>query len=293
MSNDKSEKSRQPASSPGAKTTGIIAFAAAVALAGIDGRLAILPLLGFVLLCAAAPFFPRFGFFVPVISRGRSGKRAVALTFDDGPDPDTTPELLRLLAAHGVQATFFVTGARANAHPDLVREILARGHDIGNHSYHHDPLLMFRGRRALAEEIFRTQRTLNRLGVHPFAFRPPAGITGPRLGPVLRDADLYTLNFSRRAFDHGNRRIENLSKKILDRIRPDDIVLLHDTCPHPKRLIPVWLREIERILAGITTRGLTVLPVSEIIGRPVMAAAPGDLTDRNAPDRIPERASGK
>src|SRR5262245_26249525 len=74
---------------------------------------------------------------VLAVRRGRSGDHRVSLTFDDGPDPEATPRLLRLLAARGARATFFLIGERAQRHQDVVREIVAEGHEIGNHTWHH------------------------------------------------------------------------------------------------------------------------------------------------------------
>jgi len=86
----------------------------------------------------------------------------------------------------------------------------------------------------------------------------------------LLKSDVYIINFSCRAFDGGNRWIENISRNILKRIRPDDIVLLHDIRQKNERLTLHWLNEIELILMGLKNKGLSVLPLSEIIGRPVM-----------------------
>ena len=90
-----------------AERLGLTAFALAALLGAVDLRLATVPLTLFVILCAMAPFFPGAGFYFPVVSRGRTGKPVVALTFDDGPDPNTTPRLLDLLARYHVPATFF------------------------------------------------------------------------------------------------------------------------------------------------------------------------------------------
>lgn len=250
--------------------TGLISFLAAILLSFVDLRFSVVPLAGFVLLCLVAPFLPFMGYYLPVISRGKSGEQAVALTFDDGPDPLSTPEVLRLLSKHRVQATFFVTGEKAFKHPNLVREIIRQGHSIGNHTYSHDNLLLLKGRNHLLNEIEKAQNVLRNLGVIPFAFRPPAGVTSPGLDPVLRHLDLYTVNFSCRAFDGGNRRIRNLSKKILKRVHPDDIILLHDTKPKNDDLFSCWLKEMDSMLTGIEAKGLAVLPLSTIIGRPVM-----------------------
>lgn len=250
--------------------TGLISLLAAILLSFVDLRFSVVPLAGFVLLCLVAPFLPFMGYYLPVISRGKSGEQAVALTFDDGPDPLSTPELLRLLSKHRVQATFFVTGEKAFKHPDLVREIIRQGHSIGNHTYSHDNLLLLKGRNHLLNEIEKAQNVLRKLGVIPFAFRPPAGVTSPGLDPVLRCLNLYTVNFSCRANDCGNRRIRNLSKKILKRVHPDDIILLHDTRPKNDHLFSCWLKEMDSMLTGLEVKGLTVLPLSTIIGRPVM-----------------------
>src|SRR5881397_2162197 len=86
------------------------------------------------------------------VRRGAAGRRRVALTFDDGPDPEATPRLLRLLAARDVRATFFLIGERAARHPDIVRALVADGHEVGNHTWHHRNA-WFLSPRATAEEI--------------------------------------------------------------------------------------------------------------------------------------------
>lgn len=262
-----------------AEWIGLVSFLIAILLLFFNALLAVIPLAGFLLLCTAAPFFPGFGFYLPIISRGTSGKKAVALTFDDGPDPLSTPSLLRLLLKREVKATFFVTGKKAVEHPELINEIILQGHSIGNHSHVHNNLAMFKSCKSIATEIECAQNVFSDFGVLPLAFRPPVGITGPRLRPALLKSGMYIVNFSCRGFDGGNRWIKRLSKKILERIRPDDIVLLHDSRPKNERLIPYWLNEIDLILTGLEARGLAVLPLGEIIGRPVMITKFGGVKE--------------
>ncbi|MFO7598881.1 MAG: polysaccharide deacetylase family protein [Candidatus Desulfacyla sp.] len=259
-----------------AHVAGFASFAAAILLCFIDVQLSIVPLTIFVLLCVAAPFFPRVSFFLPIVSQGTSGKRAVAITFDDGPDPRSTPALLQLLSKNRIQGTFFVTGQKASRHPELIRDILSLGHSIGNHSYSHDNFIMLKGATSLKKEIQSTQEILRRSGITPLAFRPPVGITNPGLWKVLRELGMYNVNFSCRAIDAGNRRIKNLSTRILKRLRPDDIIALHDAMPADHALFSYWLNEIELILSGIRERGFAVYPLSQLIGRPVMATRPTD-----------------
>jgi peptidoglycan/xylan/chitin deacetylase (PgdA/CDA1 family) len=248
---------------------GVAAFICAVGLAQVDLRLTLIPTFLFILLCLVAPFLPRFSFYLPIISSGHTGRQVVALTFDDGPDPATTPPLLRLLGVQGVPATFFVIGRRAAAYPDLIRAILDAGHSIGNHSFNHDPFVGFKGQERIAEEVLMTQRVLDDLGVTPLVFRPPMGVTYPGLGKVLRELGLGTVTFSCRAFDRGNRSIGHLAERILGKARGDDIIMLHDLPPVHPASIPGWLAEVEALLSGITRRGLEIRPLSELIGRPV------------------------
>lgn len=263
-----------------AEWSGLLSLLTAVLLFFIDARLSPIPLAVFFLLCISAPFFPRFGFYLPIISRGISGKRAVAITFDDGPDSLTTPHLLQLLHEHRVKAAFFVTGKKAAENPELVNAILEQGHAIGNHSYSHNILILFKSCQGIIKEIEAAQNVLGEFGVRPLAFRPPAGITNPRLRPALLKCGVYLVNFSCRAFDGGNRWIENLSGRILKQVRPDDIILLHDSRPKYESTLPQWLNEIERLLSGLRSRGLAVLPLSEIIEKPVMIIGADGVTEK-------------
>lgn len=258
-----------------ANVSGIAALALAALLWLIRPELALVPLAAFVLACIIAPYCPSRGFFLKVISRARTNEPIVALTFDDGPDPMTTGPLLGLLDRYGVKAAFFVAGSRAERDGQLIEAILAGGHEIGNHSYHHDPLLMLRGPRIITREIEATQEALGRFGIRPLAFRPPVGITNSMLGGIINRLGLYVLNFSCRGYDFGNRRLKGLSRKILKKAKPGDIILLHDTRPPGAPTIDTWLREVEMVLSGLKTRGLRAVPLSELTGRPVMVKTPG------------------
>ena len=259
---------------------GCWSFLLALLLAFVDIRLMLMVLAGFVAMCFAAPFFPGSNFYLPVVSRGSSGRKAVALTFDDGPDPQTTPELLRLLKKHRVTGTFFVNGRKADLYPQLINEILSHGHCVANHSFNHDVFMAFRSEQTVMRDIEAVQEVLSQHGITPLAFRPPAGITSPRLRLVLQTKGMFTVNFSCRARDGGNRWLRHLSQKILRRVRPDDIVLLHDILPRSTSLLPLWVEEIDRILEGIRKKGLVVLPLAELIGKPVMIRT----TERDASD---------
>ncbi len=259
-----------------ARRWALIALVSVVLLLMAAPSLALLPVGAYAAVCFLAPFFPHWSWYLPIVSRGNCasrptrGSKAVALTFDDGPDPQATPLLLDLLDRHGTMATFFLLGRRAVRHPELVDAILAAGHTVGNHSYSHDLTLMLRSSKRLSADIEAMQKLLAGHGIRPRAFRPPVGITNPMLGAVLRRLGLFAVNFSCRGYDMGNRRLDNLATKLLKRARPGDILLLHDTAPPRKENLAVWLSEVEKLLVGLENKGLKVKPLESVIGREVM-----------------------
>lgn len=260
---------RRPSKPSAAEISGAAALLLALLFSLFSPPLAVLPLALFLLTCLAAPFVAGYGFFLPVISRGNPEGNKVALTFDDGPWPASTPILLDLLARHNLQATFFVVGQQAEKHPELIAAILAQGHTIGNHSLRHDCLLMLRSPKTLQKDIHAAQDILKKLGVTPFVFRPPAGITNPRLKQVLALENLLAVNYSCRAMDCGNRNIDNLAEKILKQLRPGDIIMLHDLPPQGKTLLPIWQKELDRLFAALQDN-YQVVSLEKIIHHPVM-----------------------
>ena len=248
-----------------AVVTALVTLAAAV----VHWPLAVLFPALFAILCVSASVCQRCGFYLPVISRGSDRLNAVALTFDDGPDPATTPRLLDLLAARGVPATFFVTGRRAHAHPELIRAIADAGHTLGNHSYSHSTLLAFKGRVRLRADIAATQDELARQGIATALFRPPVGVTYPGLAAVLAELGLSAVGFSCRARDFGNRTVDHIARRILACAAPGDIIMLHDLPPRKAGRVDRWLAEIDALLSGLNVRNLAVRPLLDLIGHRV------------------------
>ena len=136
-----------------------------------------------------ASFAPRSGLLGPNLTRlpdAAVARREIAITFDDGPDPEITPRVLDWLDRAGARGTFFCVGARAAAHPGVVREIVRRGHAVENHSQQHSTAFGWYGPDRLRREIGAAQDTLARLaGRAPAFFRAPFGVRSPFLDPVL------------------------------------------------------------------------------------------------------------
>lgn len=262
-------KNKLSSASP-AQITGIIFLSVAAFVFFFSPLLAAVIALFYILLCVGASFLPQSSFYLPVVSRGRTGKNFVALTFDDGPSETTTELILDLLDKYSVKATFFVSGVNALKHPEIIKEIIARGHTIGNHSFHHNPFLMLGSHNYLYEEIFKAQKVLKSMGINTLAFRPPVGIISPKLPSVLNKLGMFCVTFSCRAGDFGNRRINNLSSRILKKVKADDIILLHDVLPRSKDDFTVLSSEFEKILQDLAEKGLKIVPLSVLICRDII-----------------------
>jgi peptidoglycan/xylan/chitin deacetylase (PgdA/CDA1 family)/SAM-dependent methyltransferase len=255
-----------------------------VVLLFVDIRLAAVPPAVFFLVVLTAPFFPKLRFFLPVVVRGDRKNPWVAMTFDDGPDPATTPSLLKLLSQYAVKAAFFPVGQKAERHPDLVRDILAAGHEIGNHTYRHDVFLMLRRSKVLAADVAAGQNVLRSFGIRPLAFRPPVGITNPHLYPVLLRTGSYCVGFRRHPADFGNRRLRGLSRRVLRSVKAGDILLLHDSPPPGRFAVERWLKEVEEVILGLGAKGLRTASLSDVLRRPVMESVSAETP--SAPDAV-------
>ena len=158
-----------------------------------------------------------------------AARAEIAITFDDGPDPDVTPAVLDLLDTHGARATFFCIAARASRHPALCRSIVARGHSVQNHSQRHRHNFSLLGMRGLAREIGQAQERLEHITGHtPQFFRAPAGLRNPLLAPVLQRLGLSLVSWTRRGYDTVRREPERVLARLVDGLGAGDILLLHD-----------------------------------------------------------------
>jgi len=194
-----------------------------VSAAGIAGGAA----LGVAAAFAWSAGYPGAQIFGPTLRKTGDAK-AIALTFDDGPNPAATPAILDLLERYQARGTFFLMGAHVRAFPELAREIAARGHAIGNHTETHRNLTLL-GRGTLREEFERCREAIERAaGVRPKWMRPPFGFRGPALDKVVRELGYAGVAmWSRWAWDWKPQPAERVTRR-LRRVRGGDIVLLHD-----------------------------------------------------------------
>lgn len=181
--------------------------------------------LGFLLWYSCS--WPRSQVLGPALVRGPAVEKRIALTFDDGPLPPCTGQILDILRSRNVRATFFVCGKDVEQYPDIVRRIHSEGHTIGNHTWSH-PYLYFKGRAKIAEEIDRAQSAIYQaIGYTPDIFRPPYGGRWFGLYPVLRERGMRVVQWSVSG-DDWKLRAEAIVTAVCSGLRPGSVVLLHD-----------------------------------------------------------------
>ena len=194
-------------------------------------------------------------------------RREVALTFDDGPDPEVTPRVLDHLAETGHRATFFPIARRAKRYPELVRRIVKGGHRLGNHTYRHPNHFAFLGTDALAHEIDRAQDVLTHLGGRPpVHFRAPAGIRNPLLEPLLASRGLHLTTWTHRGFDTADGHPGRVLRRLSRSLRPRDILLLHDgNAAHTPSGRTVVLEVLPSLLGHFREHDLRSIPLPEVL----------------------------
>jgi peptidoglycan-N-acetylglucosamine deacetylase len=211
---------------------------------------------GYLVLGTLGVFWPERGMYGRTLWHGPD-RPEVALTFDDGPSPDTTPHVLAALEAAGAQATFFLVGKKALAHPDLVREIAARGHLLGLHGFDHDRLFSLRRAERVVADIRRTQAAIASAGVpEPMLFRPPIGFVSHFTVGGARRAGVTLVGCSARALDgFANASAPNVTARLTRALRPGALVAMHDASEHDD-YTPASLQALPHVLATLRERNL-------------------------------------
>ncbi len=220
-----------------------------------------------------------------VISRwGGENDKKIALTFDDGPNKDYTPQILDILRRYNVQATFFVIGMNANSNPDLLQQIYKEGHEIGNHTFTHPNMATLSEQQA-AFEINANQSLLESyLGRHSLLFRPPYGediepVTAEEVKPVIFTSNLgyYTVAMHIDPKDWRKPDADDIVKKVISQAVNGEgkIVLLHDGGGDRSQTIEA----LPQIIEGLREQGFQLVTVSDLIGVSRNAVMPAIKTD--------------
>ncbi|MBM7663467.1 peptidoglycan/xylan/chitin deacetylase (PgdA/CDA1 family) [Bacillus mesophilus] len=164
-----------------------------------------------------------------VVLRGAQNLNTVALTFDDGPDPRFTPQVLDVLKENNVKATFFLMGSRAKAYPDLVKRIIDEGHIIGNHTYWHPNLVKEGDLATLEREVSQTEDALaEQIGYRTKLFRAPYGFLYNELVEKLKELNYSVVGWSVDSLDWQEAPPEQIAYNVISNVHPGAIILMHD-----------------------------------------------------------------
>ena len=198
-----------------------------------------------------------------------AARGAVAITIDDGPDPEITPLVLAILAEHGAHATFFCVGQRAGQTPDIVRACIAQGHAVENHSDRHAHSFSLFGMGAQRRELECAQRTIERVsGSAPRFFRAPAGLRNIFLDPVLQQLGLQLVSWTRRGFDTVNANADAVYRRLAGPVQGGGILLLHDgNAARSRSGKPVILEVLPRLLDALAALQLRPVTLRSAIPR--------------------------
>lgn len=196
-----------------------------------------------------------------VYYRRRNDRMEIALSFDDGPHPSYTPEILSILAEYGVTATFFMVGENVQYYPEAAEAVLAAGHEVGNHSFDHRRLTGL-NESGVRDEVSRCEEALYTLGEYrPRLLRPPEGALNDTVRRVAREGDYRLILWDVDTRDWAHTPPSTITSQVLSSVRSGDIILMHDYIGHDSPT-PATLR---LLLPALLERGYRFVTVSQLI----------------------------
>lgn len=199
-----------------------------------------------------------------IVSKGSTTEKIIALSFDDGPHPEYTVQILDLLKQYNIKATFFVLGMHAESFPDIIRREVSEGHEIGNHSYSHVNMRKA-SKKTIKEEFDKTQEIIYSISkIRPKLFRPPYGNYNDEVIKVVSndEASIVLWTFYQDSKDWGNPGVDVIVNTTLSKIQNGDIILFHDYIYKPESNTVEALKEI---IPELIKEGYQFVTISELI----------------------------
>jgi peptidoglycan/xylan/chitin deacetylase (PgdA/CDA1 family) len=193
-------------------------------------------------------FFPSWQMFGKSLCHISTGRKVVALTFNNGPTPQITRAILDVLSAKKVHATFFCVGERVNLHHELVKQMHSDGHEVENHTFQHSVFFNLYSEKRLRADLTRCQTAIERVtGRAPVFFRPSYGMTSRRLFRVTKELGLRVAGCSIRGGDRRRLTPEKVVSLIFEQIRPGAVILLHDRGVRPDETVAILTLLLDRL----------------------------------------------
>ncbi|MFT4024995.1 MAG: polysaccharide deacetylase family protein [Flavihumibacter sp.] len=202
----------------------------------------VLLVIGYTILLVWGSYRVDSQFYMPVICSGDTGGKKIAISFDDGPDAETTKQVLDILAEKKLPAAFFCIGHKLDAQAALVQRATREGHMIGNHSYSHVNAFGFFSASKVKKELEQTNTALEKItGKKTRFFRPPFGVTNPNIAKAVRQTGMKAIGWNIRSLDTVAQNEEKLLANVLGSLKPGAIVLFHDTMPVTVHILPDFI----------------------------------------------------
>ena len=196
--------------------------------------------------------------YIKTYCKSDTQEKKIAITFDDGPDPGITPEILRILDEFNAKATFFCIGNQVEKNKELLKKIDSKGHLLGNHSYSHEFWFDLYPANKMQKDIKKTNGLIfETIGKKTKLFRPPYGVTNPSLKKAIKDLNFNTIGWSIRSLDTVSK-TEKTIKRIKKKLSPGNIILFHD---NREQIIPI----LKEFMDYAKSEGYEIVPLDELL----------------------------
>ncbi len=205
------------------------------------------------------------GFFMKIACSAKTDTKKIAISFDDGPAKNYTPQILQVLKENNVPAAFFCIGNRISSNENILRQIDEEGHIIGNHSHcHHFWFDMYSSKKMQADMRMMDESVNKVIGKTPKLFRPPYGVMNPNLKKAIIDGGYIPVGWSVRSMDTVAKDKNKLLNKVISGIKPGAVFLFHDTCAVTLAILPAFIKEVK-------LRGYTISRLDKMLNLPTYA----------------------
>ena len=202
--------------------------------------------LAYMSILALGSIFIQFNFYFRSLNRAPTTQKIIALTFDDGPDPEISPIILELLVKYNMKATFFCVGKKIADNVNLLQKIDESGHLIGNHSFSHSNYFSLSSSKKIKLELDKTTELITKsIGKKPRLFRPPFGVSNPSIATALKKTGLVSVGWSLRSLDTVSSS-EKVLRKLKRKLKSGDVILFHDNRKNTPEILEsflLWLDE--------------------------------------------------
>jgi len=199
-------------------------------------------LFAFIQFCGA--YFIGLNFHLTSINNLNTTEKKVVLTFDDGPHANTV-KVLQVLKKHDVKALFFIIGKNIQGNEAILKQIVADGHQIGNHSFSHHNWIDVWSTKNVTKDFAACQKLIEHYQPNTKLFRPPYGVTNPNIAKALKQLNLKSIGWNVRSYDTSIKDVEKIKQRVLSQLKPGAIILLHDRLDFMPELLETLIPAIK------------------------------------------------